>query len=205
MKKNHFWTIHLDYSIIGIGCTYMIGILSVYVAVSHDYPKWCGPFWGSNWQGGVGMYHLPDCDDFSTKFLLENHSLSLPTRLGLDGSSSCFYNPNLVASTGAKNWVAYGNITLFQPSEFMKIPFLGQLGSGFKIAMRDLSIRGAGISLELLVSSIQLVFEMYSQLLRKKLLLNKAKTSPEQSNARVNLQIDAYLPNELYFRSTSEN
>ena len=35
-----------------------------------------------------------------------------------------FYNPNLVASTGAKNWVAYGNITLFQPSEFMKIPFI---------------------------------------------------------------------------------
>ena len=35
-----------------------------------------------------------------------------------------FYNPSMVASTGAKNWVAYGNITLFQPSEFMKIPFI---------------------------------------------------------------------------------
>ena len=33
MKKHHFWTIHLDYSIIGIVFTLlMIGILSVYVA-----------------------------------------------------------------------------------------------------------------------------------------------------------------------------
>ena len=47
MKKNHFWTIHLDYSIIGIVFTLlMIGILSVYVAVSHDYPKMVWPFLG---------------------------------------------------------------------------------------------------------------------------------------------------------------
>ena len=47
MKKNHFWTIHLDYSIIGIVFTLlMIGILSVYVAVSHDYPQMVWPFLG---------------------------------------------------------------------------------------------------------------------------------------------------------------
>lgn len=35
-----------------------------------------------------------------------------------------FYSPNLVASTGAKNWITIGSITLFQPSEFMKIAFI---------------------------------------------------------------------------------
>ena len=54
MKKHHFWTIHLDYSIIGIVFTLlMIGILSVYVAVSHDYPQWCGLFGAANWPGLV--------------------------------------------------------------------------------------------------------------------------------------------------------
>ena len=54
MKKHHFWTIHLDYSIIGIVfALLMIGILSVYVAVSHDYPQMVWPFLGSNWPGLV--------------------------------------------------------------------------------------------------------------------------------------------------------
>ena len=45
MKKHHFWTIHLDYSIIGIVIALlMIGILSVYVAVSHDYLQMVWPF-----------------------------------------------------------------------------------------------------------------------------------------------------------------
>ena len=35
-----------------------------------------------------------------------------------------FYNPSLVASTGAKNWVSIGGATLFQPSEFMKISYI---------------------------------------------------------------------------------
>ena len=47
MKKHHFLTIHLDYSIIGIVfALLMIGILSVYVAVSHDYPQMVWPFLG---------------------------------------------------------------------------------------------------------------------------------------------------------------
>ena len=35
-----------------------------------------------------------------------------------------FYNPSLVAATGAKNWVSIGGVTLFQPSEFMKISYI---------------------------------------------------------------------------------
>ena len=80
MKKHHFWTIHLDYSIIGIVfALLMIGILSVYVAVSHDYPQMVWPFLGQQlaWIG-VGCV-----------ISLENHTLSLSIRFGLDGSSSC--------------------------------------------------------------------------------------------------------------------
>ena len=65
MKKHHFLTIHLDYSIIGIVfALLMIGILSVYVAVSHDYPQMVWPFRAAIGLDWCGMCHLPDCDDF---------------------------------------------------------------------------------------------------------------------------------------------
>ena len=35
-----------------------------------------------------------------------------------------FYSESLVASTGAKNWIAIRGVTLFQPSEFMKISYI---------------------------------------------------------------------------------
>mgnify|MGYP002232443557 CR=1 FL=1 len=35
-----------------------------------------------------------------------------------------FYSPELVESTGAKNWVTIGSVTLFQPSEFMKVSYI---------------------------------------------------------------------------------
>lgn len=126
MKKNHFWTIHLDYSIIGIVFTLlMIGILSVYVAVSHDYPKMVWPFLGQQlaWIG-VGCIICLIVTIFSTKFLWKITPFLYLLGLALMVLPLVFYNPNLVASTGAKNWVAYGNITFFQPSEFMKIPFI---------------------------------------------------------------------------------
>ena len=126
MKKNHFWDIHLDYSIIGIVLTLlMIGILSVYVAVSHDYPQMVWSFLGQQlaWIG-MGCVVCLIVTIFSTKFLWKITPFLYLLGLILMVLPLIFYNPNLVASTGAKNWVAYGNITLFQPSEFMKIPFI---------------------------------------------------------------------------------
>lgn len=35
-----------------------------------------------------------------------------------------FYNPTLVKTTGAKNWVSIDSQTLFQPSELMKIAYI---------------------------------------------------------------------------------
>ena len=44
--------------------------------------------------------------------------------LGLMILPLIFYSESLVASTGAKNWVSIRGVTLFQPSEFMKISYI---------------------------------------------------------------------------------
>lgn len=72
-----------------------------------------------------------------------------------------------------------------------------ELGSGFKIAMRDLSIRGAGNVLGVqqhgFIDSVG--FEMYSQMLEEAV---QRKQGTEQtmlkSNAELDLRIDAYIP-----------
>ena len=74
-----------------------------------------------------------------------------------------------------------------------------ELGSGFKIAMRDLSIRGAGNILGASQSGFidSVGFEMYSQLLEDAIANRQGKTSVrKKGNAEINLQIDAYLPLE---------
>ena len=74
-----------------------------------------------------------------------------------------------------------------------------ELGSGFKIAMRDLSIRGAGNILGSSQSGFidSVGFEMYSQLLEEAIAKKQGKEQKRQkSNAEINLQIDAYLPSD---------
>ncbi|NQN38055.1 transcription-repair coupling factor [Streptococcus suis] len=74
-----------------------------------------------------------------------------------------------------------------------------ELGSGFKIAMQDLSIRGAGNILGAAQSGFidSVGYEMYLQLLEQAILEKQGKTTQRQkSNSEVNLQIDAYLPSD---------
>ncbi|WP_345769837.1 TRCF domain-containing protein, partial [Streptococcus pyogenes] len=74
-----------------------------------------------------------------------------------------------------------------------------ELGSGFKIAMRDLSIRGAGNILGASQSGFidSVGFEMYSQLLEQAIASKQGKTTVRQKgNTEINLQIDAYLPDD---------
>ncbi|HEM5272191.1 TPA: transcription-repair coupling factor [Streptococcus suis] len=74
-----------------------------------------------------------------------------------------------------------------------------ELGSGFKIAMQDLSIRGAGNILGAAQSGFidSVGYEMYSQLLEQAILEKQGKAIQRQkSNSEVNLQIDAYLPSD---------
>jgi transcription-repair coupling factor (superfamily II helicase) len=72
-----------------------------------------------------------------------------------------------------------------------------ELGSGFKIAMRDLEIRGAGELLgEEQSGQIAAVgFEMYLSMLEEATrLLEGEETPPEEKYARVDIGIDAHVP-----------
>lgn len=126
MKQKHFFEVQFDFPILGIvSALLLIGILSVYVAVSHDYPQMVWSFLGQQiaWIG-MGCFICLIVTIFNTKFLWQITPFLYVLGLALMVLPLIFYNPSMVASTGAKNWVAYGNITLFQPSEFMKIPFI---------------------------------------------------------------------------------
>lgn len=126
MKQKHFFDVQFDFPIVGIvSALLLIGILSVYVAVSHDYPQMVWSFLGQQlaWIS-MGCFICLIVTIFNTKFLWQITPFLYVLGLALMVLPLIFYNPSLVASTGAKNWVAYGNITLFQPSEFMKIPFI---------------------------------------------------------------------------------
>jgi len=100
---------------------------------------------------------------------------------------------------GRSNRIAYAYL-MYRPDKVLTevsekrldaIKGFTELGSGFKIAMRDLSIRGAGNILGASQSGFidSVGFEMYSQLLEE--AINRRK-----GNAEFNLQIDAYLPSD---------
>ncbi|WP_430602471.1 transcription-repair coupling factor [Enterococcus sp. DIV0724b] len=72
-----------------------------------------------------------------------------------------------------------------------------ELGSGFKIAMRDLSIRGAGNLLGAqqhgFIDSVG--FDMYSQMLSEAVARKQGKSVQDQkTSVEIDLGIDAYLP-----------
>lgn len=84
-----------------------------------------------------------------------------------------------------------------------------ELGSGFKIAMRDLAIRGAGNLLGAeqhgFIASVG--FEMYSQMLAEEIEKRKSKMHGEETSeskeftTQIDIQIDAYLPAEYIYDS----
>ncbi|MDY3041093.1 transcription-repair coupling factor [Streptococcus pluranimalium] len=106
---------------------------------------------------------------------------------------------------GRSNRIAYAYL-MYRPDKILTevsekrldaIKGFTELGSGFKIAMRDLSIRGAGNILGASQSGFidSVGFEMYSQLLEDAILKKQGKSQVRQKgNAELNLQIDAYLP-----------
>ncbi|MDQ0233284.1 transcription-repair coupling factor [Metabacillus malikii] len=74
-----------------------------------------------------------------------------------------------------------------------------ELGSGFKIAMRDLSIRGAGNLLGAqqhgFIDSVG--FDLYSQMLKEAIEERRTdKPKEKQINVEIDLQLDAYLPQD---------
>ncbi|MGT2907593.1 transcription-repair coupling factor [Streptococcus dentiloxodontae] len=108
---------------------------------------------------------------------------------------------------GRSNRIAYAYL-MYRPDKVLTevsekrleaIKGFTELGSGFKIAMRDLSIRGAGNILGASQSGFidSVGFEMYSQLLEEAIAKKQGKSNARRKgNAEINLQIDAYLPGD---------
>ena len=108
---------------------------------------------------------------------------------------------------GRSNRIAYAylmyhpdkSLTEVSEKRLETIKGFTELGSGFKIAMRDLSIRGAGNLLGSSQSGFidSVGFELYSQLLEEAIAKkNGTDKKREKGNAELILQIDAYLPDE---------
>lgn len=108
---------------------------------------------------------------------------------------------------GRSNRVAYSYFTyrkdkvLTEVAEkrLQAIKEFTELGSGFKIAMRDLSIRGAGNILGAqqhgFIDSVG--FDLYSQMLKEAIEERKdkvVKEETEKSTIEIDLEIDAYIP-----------
>ncbi|MGA9172456.1 MAG: transcription-repair coupling factor [Thermoactinomyces sp.] len=115
---------------------------------------------------------------------------------------------------GRSNRIAYAYFTyqrdkvLSETAEkrLQAIKEFTELGSGFKIAMRDLSIRGAGniLGAEQHGHIATVGFELYSQMLKEAVNELQGKNVQEQPNEPViDLSVDAYLPSE-YIRDEKQ-
>lgn len=116
----------VDYSLIlPVFCLLVIGVVAIYIAVSHDYPNNVWPILGQQlaWIA-LGIIFSFVVMFFNTKFLWQSTPYLYGLGLALMILPLIFYNPSLVAATGAKNWVSFSGYTLFQPSEFMKISYI---------------------------------------------------------------------------------
>jgi transcription-repair coupling factor (superfamily II helicase) len=87
-----------------------------------------------------------------------------------------------------------------------------ELGSGFKIAMRDLSIRGAGNLLGAeqhgFIASVG--FDLYSQMLAEEIARRKQEIEGEPAepakewSMQIDIQLDAYLPGDYIYDSVQK-
>jgi transcription-repair coupling factor (superfamily II helicase) len=110
---------------------------------------------------------------------------------------------------GRSNRVAYAYFTyrkdkvLTEVAEkrLQAIKEFTELGSGFKIAMRDLSIRGAGNLLGAeqhgFIDSVG--FDLYSQMLKEAIEERKSEIDQverEQKTVEIDIEVDAYIPDQ---------
>ena len=116
----------IDYSLLlPVLLLLSIGVTAIYIAVSHDYPNNVLQIVGQQvvWIL-LGFLISFIVMFFNTKFLWKMTPFLYLLGLGLMVLPLVFYSESLVASTGAKNWVSIRGVTLFQPSEFMKISYI---------------------------------------------------------------------------------
>lgn len=107
---------------------------------------------------------------------------------------------------GRSNRVAYAYFT-YQPNKVLTevsekrleaIKDFTELGSGFKIAMRDLSIRGAGNLLGKqqhgFINSVG--YDLYTQMLSDAVAKKRGQTAQPKTDTTVELGVEAYLPSD---------
>lgn len=105
---------------------------------------------------------------------------------------------------GRSSRVAYAYLT-YEPNKVLReesvqrlqaLKEFSELGAGFKIAMRDLSIRGAGDLLGKQQSGFidSVGYDMYTQLLSEAVARRQNKPVQEKTSLEMNFDVDAYLP-----------
>lgn len=114
---------------------------------------------------------------------------------------------------GRSNRIAYSYFTyqrdkvLSEAAEkrLQAIKEFTELGSGFKIAMRDLSIRGAGnlLGAEQHGHIASVGFELYSQMLKEAVAELQGKKPVVETEIQIEISVDAYLPSE-YIRDEKQ-
>ena len=150
----------VDYSLIlPVFCLLVIGVVAIYIAVSHDYPNNVLPILGQQlaWIA-LGIIFSFVVMFFNTKFLWQSTPYLYGLGLALMILPLVFYNPSLVAATGAKNWVSFSGYTLFQPSEFMKISYILMLAYVIVMFTKKYKDRERTIGLDFLLIFWMIIF-----------------------------------------------
>lgn len=150
----------VDYSLIlPVFCLLVIGVVAIYIAISHDYPNNVWPILGQQlaWIA-LGIIFSFVVMFFNTKFLWQSTPYLYGLGLALMILPLVFYNPSLVAATGAKNWVSFSGYTLFQPSEFMKISYILMLAYVIVIFTKKYKDRERTIGLDFLLILWMVIF-----------------------------------------------
>ena len=150
----------VDYRLIlPVFCLLVIGVVAIYIAVSHDYPNNVWPILGQQlaWIA-LGIIFSFVVMFFNTKFLWQSTPYLYGLGLALMILPLVFYNPSLVAATGAKNWVSFSGYTLFQPSEFMKISYILMLAYVIVMFTKKYKDRERTIGLDFLLIFWMIIF-----------------------------------------------
>ena len=124
LRKNN--DSRIDYGVIlPVFILCLIGMLSLYVALSHD-PRDPNIFRNMVMQGVwyvVGALAVGIIIRFDAKLLWRITPFLYVIGLAVMLALLKYYDPTLAASTGSKNWFKVGSLT-FQPAELMKIAYI---------------------------------------------------------------------------------
>ncbi|MFC3932960.1 FtsW/RodA/SpoVE family cell cycle protein [Streptococcus dentapri] len=132
----------VDYTVIlPVFILILIGMVAIYTATIHDYPKTIVSVMIQQLIGiAIGCLIAFVVMFFNVERLWKITPILYGLGLALMVLPLFIYSPELVASTGSKNWVSIGSVSLFQPSEFMKIVYilmLARVGVWFKDEHQD--------------------------------------------------------------------